>query len=249
MGRGPSIEGRKNAEDSKRAKLFTKLIREITVAAREGGGDPQANPRLRLTMDKALSANMTKDTMERAIKRGSGEGSADNFEEIRYEGYAPGGVAVLVDCMTDNPTRTVAEVRHAFTKNNGNMGTSGSVSYLFQRRGEIAIDIRNDASLEEKIMDVALEAGADDVVTQTDFVEILTAPESFLAVKQAVEAAGLTPFRADVAMRPATMITLDGEAAASVGKLIDWLEDLDDVQNVYANFDVSDEVLEAVGAE
>lgn len=238
MGRGPSIEGRKNAEDSKRAKLFTKLIREITVAAREGGGDPQANPRLRLTMDKALSANMTKDTMERAIKRGSGEGSADNFEEIRYEGYAPGGVAVLVDCMTDNPTRTVAEVRHAFTKNNGNMGTSGSVSYLFQRRGEIAIDIRNNASLEEKIMDVALEAGADDVVTQSDYVEILTAPESFLAVKQAVEAAGLTPFRADVAMRPASMITLDGEAAASVGKLIDWLEDLDDVQNVYTNADL-----------
>ncbi|TXI05259.1 MAG: YebC/PmpR family DNA-binding transcriptional regulator [Rhizobium sp.] len=238
MGRGPSIEGRKNAEDSKRAKLFTKLIREITVAAREGGGDPQANPRLRLTIDKALSANMTKDTIERAIKRGSGEGSADSFEEIRYEGYAPGGVAVLVDCMTDNPTRTVAEVRHAFTKNNGNMGTSGSVSYLFQRRGEIAIDIRGDASLEDKIMDLALEAGADDVVTQADYVEILTAPESFLAVKQAVEAAGLTPFRADVAMRPASMIALDGEAAASVSKLIDWLEDLDDVQNVYTNADL-----------
>ena len=238
MGRGPSIEGRKNAEDSKRAKLFTKLIREITVAAREGGGDPQANPRLRLTMDKALSANMTKDTMERAIKRGSGEGSADNFEEIRYEGYAPGGVAVLVDCMTDNPTRTVAEVRHAFTKNNGNMGTAGSVSYLFQRRGEIAIDIRSDASLEDKIMDVALEAGADDVVTQAEYVEVLTSPETFLAVKQAIEAAGLKPFRADVAMRPASTIALDGEAAASVTKLIDWLEDLDDVQNVYTNADL-----------
>lgn len=238
MGRGPSIEGRKNAEDSKRAKLFTKLIREITVAAREGGGDPQINPRLRLTMDKALSANMTKDTMERAIKRGSGEGSADNFEEIRYEGYAPGGVAVLVDCMTDNPTRTVAEVRHAFTKNNGNMGTAGSVAYLFQRRGEIAIDIRGNASLEDKIMDIALEAGADDVVTQTDYVEVLTAPESFLSVKQAIEAAGMAPFRADVAMRPASTIALDGEAAASVTKLIDWLEDLDDVQNVYTNADL-----------
>ncbi len=238
MGRGPSIEGRKNAEDSKRAKLFTKLIREITVAAREGGGDPHTNPRLRLTMDKALSSNMTKDTMERAIKRGSGAAGADNFEEIRYEGYAPGGIALLVDCMTDNPTRTVAEVRHAFTKNGGQMGTSGSVSYLFQRRGEIAIDIRADAALEDKIMEVALEAGADDVVTQADYVEVLTAPEAFLAVKQAIEAAGMTPFRADVAMRPASTIALDGEAAASVTKLIDWLEDLDDVQNVYTNADL-----------
>ena len=238
MGRGPSIEGRKNAEDSRRAKLFTKLIREITVAAREGGGDPQANPRLRLTMDKALSANMTKDTMERAIKRGSGEGGADHYEEIRYEGYAPGGVAILVDCMTDNPTRTVAEVRHAFSKNGGNLGTSGSVSYLFQRRGEIAIDIRGDAALEDKIMEVALDAGADDVVTQADYVEVLTAPESFLAVKQAIEAAGLKPFRADVAMRPASMVALDGEANESVTKLIDWLEDLDDVQNVYTNADL-----------
>jgi len=238
MGRGPSIEGRKSAEDSKRAKLFTKLIREITVAAREGGGDLQTNPRLRLTVDKALSANMTKDTIERAVKRGSGAAGSDNFEEIRYEGYAPGGVALLVDCMTDNPTRTVAEVRHAFTKNGGQMGTSGSVAYLFQRRGEIAIDIRSDASLEDKVMEVALEAGADDVVSQTEFVEVLTAPESFLTVKQAIEAAGLKPFRADVAMRPATTVALDGEAATAVTKLIDWLEDLDDVQNVYTNADL-----------
>ena len=238
MGRGPSIEGRKNAEDSKRAKLFTKLIREITVAAREGGGDPQTNPRLRLTIDKALSSNMTKDTVERAIKRGAGAASGDNYEEIRYEGYAPGGVALLVDCMTDNPTRTVAEVRHAFTKNGGHMGTSGSVSYLFQRRGEIAIDIRSDASLEDKVMDVALEAGADDVVSQTEFVEVLTTPEAFLTVKQAIEAAGLKPFRADVAMRPATSVALDGEAGVAVTKLIDWLEDLDDVQNVYTNADL-----------
>jgi len=238
MGRGPSIEGRKNAEDSKRAKLFTKLIREITVAAREGGGDLQTNPRLRLTVDKALSSNMTKDTVERAIKRGAGAASGDNYEEIRYEGYAPGGVALLVDCMTDNPTRTVAEVRHAFTKNNGQMGTAGSVAYLFQRRGEIAIDIRGDASLEDKVMELALDAGADDVVTQEEFVEVLTTPESFLAVKQAIEAAGLKPFRADVAMRPATTVALDGDAAAAVTKLIDWLEDLDDVQNVYTNADL-----------
>jgi YebC/PmpR family DNA-binding regulatory protein len=239
MGRGPSIEGRKNAEDGKRAKLFTKLIREITVAARAGGGDPHTNPRLRLGIDKALSSNMTKDTIERAVKRGSGEGGTEHFEEIRYEGYAPGGVALLVDCMTDNPTRTVADVRHAFTKNGGHLGTAGSVSYLFHRRGEVAIDIRGNAALEDKIMEVALDAGAEDVVTQTEFVEVLTAPENFDAVKQALETAGLKAFRADIAMRPATTIALEGEAAATVSKLIDWLEDLDDVQNVFSNADLA----------
>jgi YebC/PmpR family DNA-binding regulatory protein len=239
MGRGPSIEGRKNAEDGKRAKLFTKLIREITVAARAGGGDPHANPRLRLGIDKALSSNMTKDTIERAVKRGSGESGTEHFEEIRYEGYAPGGVALLVDCMTDNPTRTVADVRHAFTKNGGHLGTAGSVSYLFHRRGEVAIDIRGNSALEDRIMEVALDAGAEDVVTQTEFVEVLTAPEHFAAVKQALEAAGLKAFRADIAMRPATTIALEGEAAATVSKLIDWLEDLDDVQNVFSNADLA----------
>ena len=235
MGRGPSIEGRKNAEDAKRAKLFTKLIREITVAARAGGGDPAANPRLRLCMDKALAANMSKDTLSRAIKRGTGEGGADNFEEIRYEGYAPGGVAVIVDCMTDNPTRTVADVRHAFSKNGGHMGTAGSVSYLFSKRGEIAIDIRGNPAIEEKVLEVALEAGADDVVNHSDFAEVLTAPESFEAVKKAIEAAGLQPYRADITLRPATTVALSGEAAEAATKLIDWLEDLDDVQNVYSN--------------
>ncbi|TXH03506.1 MAG: YebC/PmpR family DNA-binding transcriptional regulator [Nevskiaceae bacterium] len=238
MGRGPSIEGRKNAEDSRRAKLFTKLIREITVAARSGGGDPHANPRLRLGIDRALAANMTKDTIERAVKRGAGDGGTEHFEEIRYEGYAPGGVALLVDCMTDNPTRTVAEVRHAFTKLGGHLGTSGSVSYLFERRGEIAIDIRSDAGLEDKAMEAALEAGADDVVSHADFVEVLTAPEHFESVKQAVLKAGLVPFRADIAMRPATTVALEGEAAATVSKLIDWLEDLDDVQKVFTNADL-----------
>lgn len=238
MGRGPSIEGRKNAEDSKRAKLFTKLIREITVAARAGGGDVHANPRLRMGVDKALSANMTKDTIERAIKRGSGDGGSEHFEEIRYEGYAPGGVALLVDCMTDNPTRTVAEVRHAFTKLGGHLGTTGSVSYLFERRGEIAVDIRGNAALEDKIIEVALDAGAEDVVTQPDFVEVLTAPENFESVKQALNAAGLKAFRADIAMRPATMVALEGEPAVTVSKLIDWLEDLDDVQKVFTNADL-----------
>lgn len=235
MGRGPSIEGRKNAEDAKKAKLFTKLIREITVAAKAGGGDPNANSRLRLCMDKALAANMSKDTLQRAIKRGSGEGGADNFEEIRYEGYAPGGVAIIVDCMTDNPTRTVAEVRHAFTKNNGQMGSAGSVAYMFSRHGEIAIDTRGEAGLAEKIMEVALEAGADDVIDQPDFTEVLTAPENFEAVKKAIEAAGMKPYRADISLRPANTVALAGEAAEAVTKIIDWLEDLDDVQNVYTN--------------
>lgn len=235
MGRGPSIEGRKNAEDAKRAKLFTKMIREITVAARAGGGDPAANPRLRLCMDKALAANMSKDTLNRAIKRGSGADGDTHYEEIRYEGYAPGGVAVLVDCTTDNPTRTVADVRHAFSKNGGQLGTSGSVAYMFSRRGEIAIDTRGQPGLEEKILEVALEAGADDVVNQADFAEIVTAPETFEAVKKAVEAAGLQSYRADIVMHPANTVALAGEAADAVTKLVDWLEDLDDVQNVYTN--------------
>ena len=238
MGRGPSIEGRKNAEDSRRAKLFTKLIREITVAARTGGGDPQANSRLRMGIDKALSSNMTKDTIERAIKRGAGEGGAEHFEEIRYEGYAPGGVAILVDCMTDNPTRTVAEVRHAFTKLGGHLGTSGSVSYLFERRGEIAIDIRDNPILEEKVLETALYAGADDVVSHNDFVEVVSTPENYESVKQALSLAGHKMFRADISMRPATMVAVTGEPAVAVVKLIEWLEDLDDVQKVFTNADL-----------
>ncbi len=241
MGRGPSIEGRKNAEDAKKAKLFTKLIREITVAARSGGSDPHANARLRLCMDKALAANMSKDTLNRAIKRGSGEGAADDFSEIRYEGYAPGGVAVIVDCMTDNPTRTVADVRHAFTKNGGHMGAAGSVAYMFSRRGEIAIDTRGNAGLEEKILEAALEAGADDVVNQADFAEVLTAPESFEAVKKSIEAAGLKPYRADITLHPANKVALVGEAAEAVSKLVEWLEDMDDVQSVYTNADLPED--------
>ncbi|HVT37308.1 MAG TPA: YebC/PmpR family DNA-binding transcriptional regulator [Nevskiaceae bacterium] len=238
MGRGPSIEGRKNAEDAKRAKVFTKLIREITVAARSGGGDPAGNPRLRLCMDKALAANMPKDTLNRAIKRGTGEGSTEAIEEIRYEGYAPGGVALIVDCMTDNPTRTVADVRHAFSKHGGHLGTAGSVAYLFSRRGDIAIDTRGDAGLPEKIMEVAIEAGADDVIDEAGYTEVLTAPENFEAVKQALEKAGLKPYRADIALRPSTRVAVGGETAQAVGKLIEVLEDLDDVQNVYTNADL-----------
>ena len=235
MGRGPSIEARKNATDAARGKLFTKFIREITVAARTGGSDPKANSRLRIAMDKALTANMTKDTIERAIKRGSGDGNTDAFEEIRYEGYGPGGVAIMVDCMTDNPTRTVAEVRHAFSKCGGHMGTSGSVAFQFSRIGQILFETGGDATAEEKILEVALDAGADDVVNHDEVTEVLVSPESFVAVKAALEAKGLKPVQADITMRPANTSAVAGEQAATLQKLIDMLEDLDDVQKVYSN--------------
>ena len=235
MGRGPSIEARKNATDAARGKLFTKFIREITVAARAGGADPKANSRLRIAMDKALTANMTKDTIERAIKRGSGEGNADAFEEIRYEGYGPGGVAIMVDCMTDNPTRTVAEVRHAFSKCGGHMGTSGSVAFQFSRIGQVLFETGGDAAAEEKILEVALDAGAEDVVNHDEVTEVLVAPESFVAVKAALEAKGLKPVQADITMRPASTSAVAGEQAATLQKLIEMLEDLDDVQKVYSN--------------
>ncbi|HZR35775.1 MAG TPA: YebC/PmpR family DNA-binding transcriptional regulator [Nevskia sp.] len=237
MGRGPSIEGRKNAEDAKRAKVFTKFIREITLAVRSGGGDPASNPRLRLAIDKALHANMTKDTIERAIKRGTGEGGAAT-EEIRYEGYGPGGVAILVDCMTDNPTRTVAEVRHAFTKHGGNLGTSGSVAFQFTETGEIIFDIRSQPELEEKILELALDAGADDVQTEDGFTDVLTTPANFEAVKNKLESAGLKAIEADVVMRPSNRVAMEGEAAETLKELLDWLEELDDVQDVHHNADL-----------
>jgi len=238
MGRGPSIEGRKNAADAQKAKRFTKFIREITIAARAGGGDPVANPRLRLAIDRALTANMTKDTVERALKRGTGEGATEQMSEIRYEGYAPGGVAVMVDCVTDNPTRTVADIRHAFGKNGGNLGTSGSVAFQFTQTGELIFDIRSNPALEEKIMEAALEAGADDVQSDEGFVDVLTSPDNFQAVKAALEAAGLTAIDADVVMRPATRVAVDAEAAAQITKLLSWLEELDDVQDVHHNADL-----------
>lgn len=240
MGRGPSIEGRKNAEDARRGKLFTKFIRELTVAARVGGGDPTTNPRLRLVIDKALDANMSKDTLERAIRRGSGADGAEHYEEVRYEGYAPGGVAIMVDCLTDNTTRTVAEVRHAFSKNGGNMGTSGSVSYLFSRQGQILIETHGNAAIEEKILEQALEAGADDIVSHDDVTEILTSPENLPAVKKALETAGHTVAQADMAMRPATQVDVTGDAAEAVRAMIDRLEDLDDVQKVFHNASLSE---------
>jgi YebC/PmpR family DNA-binding regulatory protein len=238
MGRGPSIEGRKNATDAAKAKSFTKFIREINAAARAGGGDPAGNSRLRLAIDKAHAANVTKDTIERAIKRGSGELGADQVQEIRYEGYGPGGVAVMVDCMTDNPTRTVADVRHAFTKFGGNLGTSGSVAFQFTETGEIIFDIRPNPALEEEIMMVAVEAGASDVQTEDGFTDVLVSPENFQSLKSKLEAAGFQPIEADVVMRPANRIAVTGEAAESLRKMLEKLEELDDVQDVHHNADL-----------
>jgi YebC/PmpR family DNA-binding regulatory protein len=238
MGRGPSIENRKNAEDAKRAKSFTKFIREITMAARAGGGDPAGNPRLRTAVDKALHSNMTRDTIERAIKRGTGEAGGQAVEEVRYEGYGPGGVAILVDCMTDNPTRTVAEVRHAFSKQGGNLGTSGSVAFQFTETGEIIFDIRGQPALEEKILEVALDASADDVQSEDGFVDVLTTPANFEAVKEKLEAAGLKPIEAEVVMRPSNRVAVSGEAAETLQALLERLQELDDVQDVHHNADL-----------
>ncbi len=241
-----NIQHRKGAQDAKRGKLFTKLIREITVAARLGGADPAANPRLRAAIDKALGSNMSKDTIERAVKRGAGAQEGDNFEAVRYEGYGPNGVAVMVDCLTDNRNRTVAEVRHAFSKAGGNLGTDGSVAYLFTKAGVIGFAAGSD---EEQLMEVALEAGAEDVVTGDDgSIEVITLPEDFSAVKEALEAASLTPEYAEVTMRPSTTVALGLEDAQKVLRLVDMLEDLDDVQQVYSNADIPADVLEKMAS-
>ncbi|HET8941397.1 MAG TPA: YebC/PmpR family DNA-binding transcriptional regulator [Rudaea sp.] len=233
MGRGPSIEGRKNAEDARRGKIFTKLIREITIAAR-AGNDPATNARLRMGIAKALSANMTKDTIERAVKRGSGADGADNMQELRYEGYGPSGVAIIIDAMTDNVQRTVADVRHALSKHGGNLGTNGSVAFQFARTGEL-VYANVDSAAEEKILDLALEAGADDVRNDGGRITVLCAPESFEAVKVALDAAGFEPEHAEVVMRPDNRIAVAGETAETLKDLLNWLEDLDDVQEVYHN--------------
>ncbi len=236
-----NIQHRKNAQDARRGKLFTKLIREITVSARTGGPDPSSNPRLRAVVDKALTANMTRDTIERAIKRGSGEADGSNYEQVRYEGYGPGGAAVIVDCLTDNRNRTVSDVRHAFTKMGGNLGTDGSVAYMFKKTGIISFEPGTD---EDAVMAAALEAGADDVVNWEDgYIDVLTSPEQFDVVKSAIEAAGLKPASAEVTMRADNLTALDVETAGKMLKMIDMLEDLDDVQEVYTNADYPDEVL------
>jgi YebC/PmpR family DNA-binding regulatory protein len=233
-----NIKHRKAAADAKKGKIFTRVIKEITVAAKMGGGDPDSNPRLRLALDKAREANMTKDSVTRAIERGTGQLEGAAYEEIRYEGYGPGGAAVMVDCLTDNRTRTVAEVRHAFSKNGGNLGSDGSVAFMFKHCGQFVFA---PGTSEDKVMEVALEAGAEDVVTDEDgAIEVLTAVGDFEAVKNALEAAGLKPEVAEVTMRAENTIELSGEDAARMQRLLDVLEDLDDVQDVYHNAAISE---------
>ena len=236
-----NIKHRKAAQDKKRGKVFTKIIHELTVAAREGGGVPDDNPRLRLAMDKAMGANMPKDTMQRAIERGAGGGEGDNMEEVVYEGYAPSGVAVLVETLTDNRNRTVAEVRHAFSKFGGNLGTDGSVAYLFAKKGQITFEPGAD---EEQVMDISLDSGAEDIVTNDDeSIDVVTLPEDFIAVKEAFEAAGIEPVNAEIAMVASVEVDLDVEKGEKVFRLIEMLEDLDDVQDVFSNASFPEEVL------
>ena len=236
-----NIQHRKGAQDKKRGKLFTKLIREITVAARMGGGDLAANPRLRLAVDKAKAKSMPKDNIERAIKKGSGELGGEDFQEIRYEGYGPGGTAVMVDCVTDNRNRTVAEVRHAFTKFGGNLGSDGSVSYMFQHVGLLSYPSDVD---EDGVMEAAIEAGADDVLVDEDgSIEVITAPGDFETVRDSMRGAGLEPENAELTMRAETSTALELQNASSMVKMLEMLEDLDDVQNVYSNADIPDDVL------
>jgi YebC/PmpR family DNA-binding regulatory protein len=226
-----NIKHRKAAADAKKGKVFTRLIKEITVAARLGGGDPNSNPRLRLAVDKAREANMTKDSVQNAIKRGSGSLEGVTYEEARYEGYGPGGAAVLVDCLTDNRTRTVAEVRHAFTKNGGNLGSDGSVAYLFKHCGQFVFA---PGTSEERVMETGLEAGAEDVVLNDDgSVELICAPGDFVTVKTALEKSGLKPEIAEVTMKPSAEAPLAGGDAGRMRQLLDALENLDDVQDVY----------------
>jgi len=236
-----NIQHRKGAQDKKRGKLFTKLIREITVAAKMGGGDLDANPRLRLAIDKAKAQSMPKDNIERAVKRGSGETDGDDFNEIRYEGYGPGGTAVMVDCLTDNRNRTVADVRHAFAKFGGNLGADGSVNYLFNEVGQLLFDTVSD---EDTLLEAAIEAGAEDVIVDDDgSIEVLTEPDEFEHVRDNIMAAGLEPESAEITMRASTNAELGVKEASSMIKMLEMLEDLDDVQDVYSNADISDDVL------
>lgn len=236
-----NIQHRKGAQDAKRGKLFTKLIREITVAAKMGGSDAAANPRLRAAIDKALGANMTKDVIERATKRGAGELDDVNYEEIRYEGYGPSGIAIMVDCMTDNRNRTVAAVRNVFTKRGGNMGTDGSVAYLFNKKGIISLPAGTD---EDTLMEAALEAGAEDIVTNDDgSIDVFTSPDDYSVVKDAIDATECEVTSSQVTMHPDISVSLDLDDAQKAIGMIEAFEELDDVQDVYSNADFSDEVM------
>lgn len=236
-----NIKHRKAGQDAKRGKIFTKLIRELTVAAKEGGGSVADNPRLRAAVDKALAANMKKDTVEKAIQRGVGGGEGDNYDELTYEGYGPNGVAILVECMTDNVNRTVSQVRAAFTKHGGNLGTNGSVSYLFDKKGQISFDSDID---EDQLMEIALESGAEDIVNHEDgSVDVYTTVAEFMDVKHALLNAGLHPVHAEVGMIPSTTVDLDLDSGQKALRLLDALEDLDDTQNVYHNAEIPEEAM------
>ena len=236
-----NIQHRKGRQDAKRGKLFTKLIREITVAAKLGGSDSSANPRLRAAIDNGLSNNMTKDTIDRAVKRGAGGDENSNVDEIRYEGYGPNGVAVIVDTMTDNKNRTVAEIRHAFSKFGGNLGTDGSVSYLFTKVGLISFQGKID---EDAIMEAVLESGVEDIITNGDnSIDVITNPDNLVDIKDVIVAAGFDPQNTEITMRASTTSELDKKSAETMIKLLDALEDIDDVQKVYSNAEIPDEIL------
>ena len=233
-----SIKHKKGATDAKRGKLFTKFIKEITVAARTGGGDPDSNARLRKAILDAKAGNMPNDTIDRAVRRGTGAEEGVSYEEITYEGYGPGGVALLIEAVTDNRNRTVAEIRHMFSKNGGNLGEAGSVGWLFEKKGYIVVE--KAAKPEEELFDIAIEAGADDLRDDQDNFEIITSPESFEKVQQAIKSAGIEPQVAEVSMVPQTYVQLAGNDARQMLKLIETIEDHDDVQKVYANFDIDE---------
>jgi YebC/PmpR family DNA-binding regulatory protein len=234
-----NIQHRKKAVDAKRGKIFTRINRELTVAARAGGGDPDANPALRLAIEKANAANMPKDNIERAVKKATGDLEGVSYEQLTYEGYAPGGVAVMVECLTDNRNRTVAEVRHAFTKYGGNLGTDGSVAYLFSKIGVLNFA---PGTSEDDVMEVALDAGADDVVAEEDgSIEVITSPEAYSDVVEAMKAAELAPENSEITMRASLEVELDVETGEKVLRFLDVLEDLDDTQDVYSNADIPEE--------
>lgn len=240
-----NIRHRKAAQDAKKGKIFTKLIKELYVAAKEGGPEPEDNPRLRSAVDKALSNNVKKDSIDRAIERGAGNTEGENYEELVYEGYGPGGVAIYVEAMTDNKNRTVSDVRHAFSKFGGNLGTDGSVGFLFTRQGTLSFSPEYD---EDTVMEAALEAGGEDVrVNEDGSKDVITTPEQYMDVKDTMKQAGLEPDHAEVSMVPVTTVAPDEEGAETNLKLIDWLEDLDDVQNVYTNADFPEVALERFG--
>jgi YebC/PmpR family DNA-binding regulatory protein len=234
-----TIKRKKGAADAKRGKIFTKLIREIATAARIGGGEVDANPRLRLAVEKARQANMPKDNIARAIKKGTGGDASEAYEETVYEGYGPGGAAVYVEVLTDNKNRSVGEVRHVLTKFGGNLGSTGCVGYLFEKRGLISVERANIDT--DALLESALDAGAEDVVESSEILDVVTTPANFEAVKRALEEAGFAAIRAEITMEPTTQVKIDGAEAERMLRLSDALEDLDDVQNVYANFDISDE--------